>query len=200
MGNRIAISLVLLAAIIGGYFVYRHRQEEKMDAGGEVTCQGCMTPDEKARFDKGDPGDTADGQSERKARAARAEDAAGLPNAKVDATAPAAASAAGASAAAATPATTPVSAPGPGTQSTATNVPAPGGNAGGSASMPVADTLSPNAPNGMAFGGKGTYQWYRQGNLTWRLDTVSGRSCIVYATMEEWRKQVVMSHGCGREA
>ncbi len=197
MGNRIAISLVLLAAITGGYFVYRHRQEEKMDVGGEVTCQGCMTPEEKARFDKEDRGDTADGQSERKARTARADDAAGFPDAKAGAATPAAAAGVPA-AAAALSANTPASVLG--TQSAAAKISAPAGDAGGSTNVPVTDTLTPNAPSGMAFGGKGTYQWYRQGNLTWRLDTVSGRSCIVYATLEEWRKQIVMSHGCGREA
>jgi len=64
----------------------------------------------------------------------------------------------------------------------------------------MTDSQSANAPNGMRFGGTGTYQWYRQGNLTWRIDTASGRSCIIYATLEEWRKQIVYSHGCGRNA
>jgi hypothetical protein len=68
------------------------------------------------------------------------------------------------------------------------------------AGLPTSDSQSPNAPNGMRFGGSGNYQWYRQGNLTWRIDTASGRSCIIYATMEEWRKQIVYSHGCGRNA
>jgi len=63
--------------------------------------------------------------------------------------------------------------------------------------IPVSDTISPNAPNGMAFGGTGKFQWYRQGNLTWRIDTSSGSSCIAFATMEEWRKSIVISHGCG---
>jgi hypothetical protein len=49
----------------------------------------------------------------------------------------------------------------------------------------------------MKFGGGGVYQWYRQGNLTWRINTQTGASCIVYATMEEWRKPIVMQHGCG---
>ena len=65
------------------------------------------------------------------------------------------------------------------------------------ASLPATDTLSPNAPNGMAFGGSGKYQWYRQGNLTWRINTQSGSSCIAFATMEEWQKPLVYSHGCG---
>lgn len=64
-------------------------------------------------------------------------------------------------------------------------------------SLPATDTLAPNAPNGLAFAGTGAYQWYRQGDLTWRVDTKTGASCIDYATMEEWRKPIVYSHGCG---
>jgi hypothetical protein len=64
-------------------------------------------------------------------------------------------------------------------------------------SLPVSDTVAPNAPNGLAFGGTGKFQWYRQGNLTWRVNTASGSTCIAFATMEEWRKSIVSSHGCG---
>ena len=60
------------------------------------------------------------------------------------------------------------------------------------------DSLPPNAPNGAAFAGTGAYQWYRQGDLTWRVDTKSGASCVDYATIEEWSKPLVYSHGCGR--
>jgi hypothetical protein len=78
--------------------------------------------------------------------------------------------------------------------------PAPAYPSAAPVGMPMTDSQSANAPNGMRFGGTGNYQWYRQGNLTWRIDTVSGRSCIIYATMEEWHKQIVYSHGCGRNA
>jgi len=65
------------------------------------------------------------------------------------------------------------------------------------ASLPVSDTIAPNPPNGLAFGGTGKFQWYRQGNLTWRVNTASGSTCIAFATMEEWQKPIVYSHGCG---
>lgn len=64
-------------------------------------------------------------------------------------------------------------------------------------SLPASDTLSPNAPTGMAFGGSGKFQWYRQGNLTWRINTQTGATCIDFATMDEWAKPIVYSHGCG---
>ena len=67
----------------------------------------------------------------------------------------------------------------------------------GRAALPVSDTITPNAPNGLAFGGTGKFQWYRQGNLTWRVNTASGSTCIAFATMEEWQKPIVSSHGCG---
>jgi hypothetical protein len=60
------------------------------------------------------------------------------------------------------------------------------------------DTISPNPPNGMVFSGTGKYQLYRQGNLTWRVNTESGQSCIIFATDEEWKKPKVYRAGCGR--
>ena len=69
---------------------------------------------------------------------------------------------------------------------------------GSTSSVPAvpADTIQPNPPNGMTFGGSGHYQLYRQGNLTWRLNTDTGQSCIVFATEEEWRKPQVFRAGC----
>lgn len=62
--------------------------------------------------------------------------------------------------------------------------------------VPTADTISPNPPNGMTFAGSGRYQLYRQGNITWRLDTDTGRSCVLFATDEEWKKPRVYRTGC----
>jgi hypothetical protein len=70
--------------------------------------------------------------------------------------------------------------------------------AGGSAgTTPGADAISPNPPNGMVFSGTGHYQLYRQGNLTWRLNTDTGQTCILFATDEEWKKAKVYRNGCG---
>jgi hypothetical protein len=66
------------------------------------------------------------------------------------------------------------------------------------AAAPGSDTISPNPPNGMTFAGAGRYQLYRQGNLTWRLDTDTGQSCVLFATDEEWKKPRVYRAGCGR--
>ena len=65
------------------------------------------------------------------------------------------------------------------------------------AAVPGSDTISPNPPNGMAFSGSGKYQVYRQGNLTWRLNTETGQACILFATDEEWSKPKVYRAGCG---
>ncbi|HEY0307227.1 MAG TPA: hypothetical protein VGB94_03645 [Acidobacteriaceae bacterium] len=56
-----------------------------------------------------------------------------------------------------------------------------------------------NPQRHQVFAGKGRYQLYRQGNLTWRLDTDSGHTCILFATNEEWRNPRVSSHGCANE-
>lgn len=61
---------------------------------------------------------------------------------------------------------------------------------------PTTDTISPNPPNGMVFSGSGRFQVYRQGDLTWRIDTESGDSCILFATDEEWKKPKVYRNGC----
>ena len=212
MGNRLAMLLVLILLCVGGYYVWHHYHEQKMEYSGEVTCQGCMTADEQARFDKEDHGETADGQSEHKIRTARQEDAAGLPEARAAAgeTQPdgASFSSNGAPLKGQAPMvpTAPIQAsPAPGsfamsTQPTTAPYPPAAQTMATPVGMPVSDSQSANAPNGMRFGGSGTYQWYRQGDLTWRIDTTNGRSCIIYATLEEWRKNIVYSHGCGRDA
>jgi hypothetical protein len=63
---------------------------------------------------------------------------------------------------------------------------------------PAGDTISRNPPTGMIFAGTGRYQLYRQGDLTWRLNTDTGQACVLFATDEEWRKAKVYQHGCGR--
>ena len=75
---------------------------------------------------------------------------------------------------------------------------AQGGAAPGASGMvpPTADSIVPNPPNGMTFGGSGHYQLYRQGDLTWRLNTDTGETCVIFATDEEWRKPKVFQSGC----
>jgi hypothetical protein len=61
---------------------------------------------------------------------------------------------------------------------------------------PTADSIRRDPPNGMTFAGKGKYQLYRQGDLTWRLNTDTGDACILFATDAEWRKPKVFQEGC----
>ena len=61
---------------------------------------------------------------------------------------------------------------------------------------PTTDSVAPNPPNGMTFGGSGHYQLYRQGDLTWRLNTDTGETCVIFATDEEWHKPKVYKAGC----
>ena len=201
MGTKILYLIIAVVIVVGIYYGYEHYKEQKAaDSGTVIWRSGQPTPEEKARFDRENSGDTPDGQSEHKNESARQ-----------------------AAAEAATPTQMP---PQDIAQGTAREpLPQRVGQdirqdmrkdeqrvddhfgKGGSdtattqaGAPPAYDTAAPNAPNGMRFAGAGSYQWYRQGNLTWRVDTATGRSCIVYATMEEWRKQLVLSHGCGRNA
>ena len=65
-----------------------------------------------------------------------------------------------------------------------------------SAALPVSDTIDRNPPNGAVFTGTGDYTWYRQGDITWRVNSKTGASCIAFATIQEWQKRIVYSHGC----
>ena len=62
---------------------------------------------------------------------------------------------------------------------------------------PATDTIPRDPPNGERFVGRGKYQLYRQGDITWRLNTETGQTCIVFATDAEWRKPKVFAQGCG---
>lgn len=212
MGKRIFWLLLLGVAIVCGWYFYKHHQEEVRLANGDVSCDGCMTPEEHERFLKENARGTVDTQSERNTSTQQDPPAdsqavgAGAPAGTAAPSTPTNGTNAGANPSPA--ATTVPVVETPANQTVAkTRAPAAAGGtySTGSASLPegsppAGDSLSPNAPNGTVFAAKGSYQWYRQGNLTWRVDTVSGRSCIIYATMEEWRKQIVYSHGCGRSA
>jgi hypothetical protein len=65
---------------------------------------------------------------------------------------------------------------------------------------PATDSISPNPTNGTTYAGSGKFQVYRQGNLTWRVDTESGHACILFATMEEWSKPIVYNNGCNKNS
>jgi hypothetical protein len=63
--------------------------------------------------------------------------------------------------------------------------------------IPSNDSVAPNPTDGARFIGSGRFQWYRQGDLTWRVDTSTGAACVIFATKPEWRDPDVYRHGCG---
>jgi hypothetical protein len=65
------------------------------------------------------------------------------------------------------------------------------------AAIPASDTIRRNPPNGQIFAGSGRFQLYRQGDITWRLDTQTGHACILFATDAQWSQARVFGHGCG---
>jgi hypothetical protein len=187
---RILLTLLIILAVLGGYSWWQqHYSPEHQMANGAVHWDiGEPTPEQKAAFEKENSGETADGNSEHKNNTARGEAAAGNPGGLA---------ALGLSPVAAgnsIPSTAPTRA------GTAQPVVYPPYVPATPATLPMYDSQFNNAPNGVRFGGSGTYQWYRQGDLTYRIDTSNGSSCIAYATLEEWRKPIVYNHGCGRGA
>jgi hypothetical protein len=84
----------------------------------------------------------------------------------------------------------------PSDQTTQPGTPGGGMQASGA---PPSDTLGPNAPNGVHFSGSGKYLLYRQGDITYRLDTDTGFSCVLFATDEQWKKPRVYRDGCGKK-
>lgn len=203
MGKRVVVLLLLILLGVGSYYAYRKHRETIEMASGDITCQGCLTPDQKARFERENAGETADGQSERKTAAARiaAEQAtSGQVTAGPTAAGPQSVTDPGNATRTQVTPDRPVVVPGTESPMNTREMNSRQGTRldASQGTPPARDSVSPNPTNGMTFAGKGSYQWYRQGNLTWRVDTTSGHSCIVYATMEEWQKQIVMNHGCGR--
>jgi hypothetical protein len=202
MAKRIVLLLVLIAILYVGFRMYQSHQQTLKVASGDFSCQGCDSPEEHERFLKENSGDTPDGNSEHKMDSARvAAEKAAAGDTAATTTPTTAPNSTGSSSMVSPdqPTVYPPAAP-PAASNAPVVVPTTGQPGAMPAGLPTQDSESPNAPNGMRFAGSGAYQWYRQGNLTWRVDTTTGRSCIIYATIEEWRKQIVMSHGCGRDA
>jgi len=65
------------------------------------------------------------------------------------------------------------------------------------APAPSSDSIPRNPPNGLAFAGSGKFQLYRQGDITWRLNTQTGETCILFATDAQWHLHRVYQAGCG---
>jgi hypothetical protein len=63
--------------------------------------------------------------------------------------------------------------------------------------LPASDAISRNPGDRTILAGTGRYQLYRQGDITWRMDTASGQACVLFATEAMWRRTLVYQHGCG---
>jgi len=66
---------------------------------------------------------------------------------------------------------------------------------GSSTDSSTAATTSANLAEA-TFTGGGRYEVYRQGALTWRFDTTTGHSCVLYASDALWYNPSVSAHGC----
>ena len=65
------------------------------------------------------------------------------------------------------------------------------------ATQPASERISRNPRNGLLASGRGKFELYRQGDLTFRLNTESGESCVLFASEAMWRNPLVYEHGCG---
>jgi hypothetical protein len=65
---------------------------------------------------------------------------------------------------------------------------------------PASDSIPRNPTNGTVYAGGGRYELYRQGDITWRVDTETGSTCILFATDAQWSKTRVYQNGCGGHA
>jgi hypothetical protein len=63
--------------------------------------------------------------------------------------------------------------------------------------LPASETLSRNPPDRTILAGTGRFELYRQGDITWRMDTATGQACVLFATEAMWRRMLVYEHGCG---
>ncbi len=61
--------------------------------------------------------------------------------------------------------------------------------------LPASETIRRNSPNGVVTG-SGKFELYRQGDLTFRLNTETGDACVLLATEAQWSKSIVYDHGC----
>jgi len=62
--------------------------------------------------------------------------------------------------------------------------------------LPSPDSIPRDAPNGALYAAAGKYQLYRQGDLTWRLNTDTGWACVIFATDTQWSRPRVWREGC----
>ena len=43
------------------------------------------------------------------------------------------------------------------------------------------------------------YEIFHQGYRTWRLDTITGTTCILLTTTEDWKKLETLNQGCHKD-
>jgi cytoskeletal protein RodZ len=175
MAKRVIIIVVLLVLAVSAYYSYNRYDARRAGGSGEV-----FSNDPQSARVKVDSVSRVAGSSDKKASDSDEEKIV-YPSSVTVQTTPAAE---------ASPATSPATAISSDAQVTQTGEPAHESN-------PATDTISANPPNGMKFAGQGKYQVYRQGNITWRLNTETGQTCVLFATDEEWKKPRVYHSGCG---
>lgn len=179
MAKRVFATVVVLAVAVWAYVGYTSYDSKRAGGTGDVFSND--PPAAKTRMDS----ESRTSGGIRMASEVKAAESDGAPARAAAATTPGSANSAAQSGPAAVSAA----------QATQTGQPA----GHGMAAPPEGDTIARNPPNGMVFSEKGRYQLYGQGNITWRLDSETGKTCIAFATEDEWKKAKVYRAGCGGE-
>ena len=177
--KRIVVIVAIAAVAILGVFWYWQRAKQRALGSGNVYVK--KQTSDQAPASSAPPASDASSDSSATAPAEQAaQPTSSVTDSTLSATKPSAAIEKTVHAAQAAPAT-----------------PAPMTQPRGALEVPPADSIPRNPPNGLIFAGAGKYQLYRQGDITWRLDTDNGRACIIFATDGQWSRTRVYDQGCG---
>jgi hypothetical protein len=192
--RRIVIIIVLIVLVLlVGYWVWNHNHGSNVFGDGAITEHDTNTSNDQSAMNSGSTTDL-DGNTAHPTTS-RSDEPGTINTVPVGSTGSQSASGStpmGTPTAgnAPPPSPSPISAPGGLTTRSNQPVLGPGGP------LPAGDTVAPNPPNHVAFGGTGKYMWYRQGDLTWRVNSDTGASCIAFDTMQQWARPIVYQNGC----
>jgi len=187
------IALLIVLVIVVGYVVWKSHNGGNTFGDGAITEHSSSSSSDQTAMNNGVTTDL-DGNTEAHPTPSRSDDPGTINTVPVGSTG--SQNASGSTPTMGTPMT---QAP---TPSQPNPVSAPGGLTarspvlGPGAPPPTSDSLAPNPPNRVAFGGTGKYMWYRQGDITWRVNSDTGASCVAFATMQEWARPIIYQNGC----
>jgi hypothetical protein len=189
--RRIIIIILIVLVICAGYWVWRNHTTGVSFGDGTITATNSSSSSDESTMNNGVTTDL-DGNTVAHPNPSRSDDPGTINTVPVGSTGTQSSTGSTTMGTPMTSATPPQPSP----------VSAPGGLTarapvlGPRGPIPKSDSLSPNAPNGVGFAGTGKYMWYRQGDITYRVNSDTGARCIAFATMQQWSRPIVYQNGC----